>query len=60
MMNDACRKPVKCLDHILRPCLREKDHVDGHNPFSNLRPIISIGTETHLEDYQSNDLVYSN
>jgi hypothetical protein len=33
-----CGAPVKTADQQLLPCLREKGHEGGHNPFSNTPP----------------------
>ena len=40
---ELCGHIVKCWDHLRRPCVREKGHVDNgnlncHNPFSNSAP----------------------
>lgn len=35
---ERCGKEIRCWDYMLRPCLRDKGHLDGCNPFSNSYP----------------------
>jgi len=30
-----CGHLVSCFDNTKRPCVRDKDHEGGHNPFSD-------------------------
>ena len=32
---EKCGKEIKCYDYLKRPCLREKGHSGGCNPFSD-------------------------
>jgi hypothetical protein len=33
--NIKCGVEVRCYDYCTRPCLRQKGHTGGHNPFSD-------------------------
>lgn len=33
---ELCGLEVKCYDNITRPCVRDKGHANGCNPFSNI------------------------
>jgi hypothetical protein len=39
MESKTCGVPVKTVDNSTKPCLREKGHKDGHNPFSDTPPV---------------------
>ncbi len=34
-----CGVEIRCVDNSRRPCLRERDHDGGHNPFSDNPPM---------------------
>lgn len=36
-----CAAPVKTVDNSIQPCIREKGHSGGHNPFSVTAPVVA-------------------
>lgn len=41
-VRETCGVMYKCWDFSKRPCLRDKDHTGGHNPFSNTAPPLNV------------------